>query len=128
MEDKNKKTPAENVAFMLDYETGYLQSALDTLALAEELIESLRVSVAEYDRIGANKLGRGVSALYLVERHLSGFLERQKARCATSSLAIVPAPRGEPRARALKLCVRLGHRRGGRPVLPLHAGAIGSAL
>ena len=58
MEDKNKKTPAENVAFMLDYETGYLQSALDTLALAEELIESLRVSVAEYDRIGANKLGR----------------------------------------------------------------------
>ena len=63
MEDKNKKTPAENVAFMLDYETGYLQSALDTLALAEELIESLRVSGAEYDRIGANKLGRGVSAL-----------------------------------------------------------------
>ncbi|MFQ8767678.1 MAG: hypothetical protein ACLR8U_15085 [Oscillospiraceae bacterium] len=99
MEDKNKKTPAENVAFMLDYETGYLQSALDTLALAEELIESLRVSVAEYDRIGANKLGRGVSALYLVERHLSGFLERAKARCEILSSATVPALRGESRAR-----------------------------
>lgn len=94
MEDKNKRTPAENVAFMLDYETGYLQSALDTLALAEELIESMRVSVAAYDRIGANKLGRGVSALYLVERHLSGFLERAESALRDFEFGYSPSAAG----------------------------------
>ena len=80
--------------FPPDYETGYLQSALDTLALAEELIESLRVSVAEYDRIGANKLGRGVSALYLVERHLSGFLERAESALRDFEFGYSPSAAG----------------------------------
>ena len=65
---------------MLDYEAGYLRSALDTLALAEDLIESQLGGVAAYDKVSANRLRRGVSALYMVERHLSGFLER--ADCA----------------------------------------------
>lgn len=76
MEGKTRRTPAENVAFMLDYETGYLRSALDTLELAEELIESQLGGVAAYDKVRANRLGQGVSALYMVERHLTGFWER----------------------------------------------------
>ena len=101
MEFKNKRTPAENVAFMLDYETGYLQSALDTLALAEELIESLRASVAEYDRIGASRLWRGVSALYLVERHLSGFLERAECALRDFEFGYSPSAVGRTESSAL---------------------------